>query len=129
MKVMWCWRCRMELPMLDEDEFAVVSRARTAGMDAGMKLLADEAAARGLPAPRPPPPDAGGVTRWLWPLCAGYEMFTGMEETNPNAVPHHRISIYGPSCEQCGKPLRTPRARYCPACGWGMDRLAASTGE
>src|SRR6476660_5466014 len=22
MKVMWCWRCKMELPMLDEEEFA-----------------------------------------------------------------------------------------------------------
>ena len=46
-----------------------------------------------------------------------YRELTGFEETNPNAVLHHRVALYGPPCRTCGKPLRTPRARFCAACG------------
>lgn len=46
-----------------------------------------------------------------------YESVTGEKETVPNAVMHHRIAQYGPLCEQCGKPYRTPKASFCAACG------------
>ena len=46
-----------------------------------------------------------------------YEQITGFKEINVNAVWHHRLSMYGPSCQACGKPLRTPEARYCAICG------------
>ncbi len=46
-----------------------------------------------------------------------FEM-TGFRETNINAVWHHRASAYGPPCGGCGKPLRTPEARFCAECGW-----------
>jgi hypothetical protein len=47
---------------------------------------------------------------------ANYERLTGFKETNPNALYHHRISVYGPPCSHCGKPLRTPQARVCAMC-------------
>ena len=46
-----------------------------------------------------------------------YNEMTGMEESNVLALWHHRAADYGPPCAQCGKPLRTPRARSCAACG------------
>lgn len=46
-----------------------------------------------------------------------YFKVTGFEETNPLAILHHFISIYGPDCENCGKPYRTPKAKFCAACG------------
>lgn len=48
---------------------------------------------------------------------AVYEEITGFRETNANALFHHRLSLYGPPCRVCGKPLRTPQATYCPMCG------------
>jgi hypothetical protein len=84
-----CWRCRMVVPMLNEEEWAK------------MGPLLSEAHK----------PEAHNAALAL------YEELTGSRETNINAVSHHRVSLYGPACDQCGKPLRTPRARFCAACG------------
>ncbi len=46
-----------------------------------------------------------------------YNNVTGFNETEPNAIMHHRIAQYGPDCEQCKKPYRTPKASFCAACG------------
>jgi len=51
------------------------------------------------------------------PLLDYYFQVTGEKETEPNAVMHHRIAQYGPPCENCGKPYRTPQASFCIACG------------
>jgi len=45
-----------------------------------------------------------------------YERITGFHETNPNVLYHHVLSKYGPPCVNCGKPLRTPRAKMCGSC-------------
>jgi hypothetical protein len=46
-----------------------------------------------------------------------YNKLTGANETNQNAIMHHRIELYGPDCERCGKPYRSPKASFCAACG------------
>jgi hypothetical protein len=55
---------------------------------------------------------------------AAYEQITGFKETNPDALFHHRLSIYGLPCHACGKPLRTPQAQYCANCS--AERPAAA---
>jgi hypothetical protein len=54
--------------------------------------------------------------RQFAPVLAEYERITGIPETNINALYHHVISLYGPPCQLCGKPLRTPRAMVCGFC-------------
>lgn len=104
MKVLWCWRCRMDIPMLDEEEFARVAPLYA---ESARRSLALKAAR-----------ERGDTAAGLLPrICAEYERLTGFHETNPNAVMHHRLSLYGPPCVTCGKPLRTPQARHCAACG------------
>jgi hypothetical protein len=45
-----------------------------------------------------------------------YRELTGFPETNSDAIWHHRASMYGPPCQMCGKPLRTPQAKLCGSC-------------
>lgn len=56
-------------------------------------------------------------TETFWEALYAYREITGFPETNPNALWHHRISLYGPPCHSCGKPLRTPVAKRCVECG------------
>lgn len=107
MKVMWCWRCKMEVPMLDEEEFAVVGKLYSEGMKATKEFREKH----NLPLSECP------IDERFRPVREAYERMTGMVESNHNAIMHHRISIYGSPCERCGKPLRTPRASFCAACG------------
>ena len=52
----------------------------------------------------------------LAPMLAEYKRITGYAETNPNALAHHRLSLYGPPCHTCGRPLRTSQATRCGSC-------------
>jgi predicted Zn-ribbon and HTH transcriptional regulator len=54
---------------------------------------------------------------WGKAACEKYFELTGVRETNPNALWHHRLSIYGPECRKCGHLLRTPKASFCANCG------------
>jgi hypothetical protein len=114
-ETIFCWRCRIDVPMLTEVEWAELSphlNERVAQIqdyrrqhDCSLK----EALKQGLG-------DALKV----------YERLTGFKETNPNALWHHRRSIYGPPCPSCGKPFRTPQARFCAACSF--ERTSDATG-
>lgn len=97
MKILWCWRCGMEVPMLDEEEYAIVHKLYGEGIKSK---------------------DAGSIKERMQPVVDYYNSLTGFEATEANAVMHHRISLYGPPCEQCGKPYRTPQASFCAACGY-----------
>ena len=105
-KTIYCWRCRVDIPMLTEEEWGAVSPALENAVsqikqyreDHGCSL--EEARANGF-----------GQQ-----ALVVYEQITGFKETNQDALFHHRLSIYGPPCHVCGKPLRTPQARYCAMC-------------
>src|SRR5262249_2033741 len=92
-QIHYCWRCKLELPMLDEREAEyVLSPMHSRGLDDDL-----ESAKR--------------------VILRRYFEITGFEETNANAIFHHLLSQYGPPCSNCGKLLRTPRAKLCAACG------------
>ena len=112
-RTLYCWRCQTDMPMLTEEEWQVahpmgyIAQMTQYREETGCSLA--EARERGL----------GYLT------VAAYESITGYRETNPNAILHHRLSLYGPPCHVCGKPLRTPAARYCASCN--APRVDAAT--
>src|SRR4051812_39000313 len=103
MKWIWCWRCKAEMPMMDDDEFRhLMSLRRSSEDDPRRQYRVD---------------DQGKVRDARFdPVLAEYERLTGYHETNINAIFHHRTALYGPPCKRCGKPLRSPTARLCGAC-------------
>jgi hypothetical protein len=106
-KTLYCWRCRIDVPMLDEDEWAevephlvnAIERIKRYRAEHGVSLYEARRDGYGKDA------------------LERYFQITGFRETNADALWHHRLSDYGPPCDACGKPLRTPRAKLCAACG------------
>jgi hypothetical protein len=111
-QTLYCWRCDLELPMLDELEWAQLAPL----LEVAIREFMEERRCTGVGPGEAQ--DTGILGRRALAL---YRELTGFEETNPNALWHHRLSLYGPPCTHCGKPLRTPRAKLCAACGRDRD--------
>ncbi len=115
MKKMWCWECGMEVPMFDEEEFAffeteynrainLAPEERAGALDrSSAQALFDSWYALG--------------ERRFRRMLEEHERMTGMFIGDPQAILHHRISLYGGPCPRCGKTLRTPESQICEACG------------
>ncbi|MFO0596139.1 MAG: hypothetical protein U0228_12560 [Myxococcaceae bacterium] len=95
------------MPMLDEVEFARVSDLYAACIRATQQARVETGQALA---------DVSMDARFE-PVRSEYERLTGFVNCHHNAVMHHRLSLLGPPCVRCGKPLRSPRARHCAACG------------
>ena len=106
MQMLWCWRCKAKMPMLDEQEYAEIASLFSSGTES-VKVYRRENNA---------PLKSVPITEMYAPMLERYEAMTGYKETNPNAVMHHRFSLYGPPCIHCGKPLRTVKAKICGSC-------------
>jgi hypothetical protein len=96
----------MDVPMLDEKEFAEVASLYSEAMRGTKRFRLESGVSLKDP----------HIDDLFKPVCDGYEKLTGMKETNYNAIMHHRISLYGSPCAKCGKPLRTPTAKLCGSC-------------
>lgn len=106
-KPLYCWRCKLEIPMLEETEWAEVypllnnAIAEIKRYREKHRVSIEEARAHGY------------GKRAL----EAYFKITGFKEKNPDALWHHRLIFFGPPCAACGKPLRTPKAKHCAECG------------
>ncbi|MGD0548185.1 MAG: hypothetical protein ABR991_10225 [Terracidiphilus sp.] len=92
--------------MLDEDEYFLISYLYTESIRAAKEFRRTW----GIPL------ENASIQERFAPVRIEYERITGMKESNENAIMHHRISLYGPPCKQCHKPLRTPKANMCGSC-------------
>ena len=105
-KAYHCWRCKVPVPMLTDEEWAEIQPMLT---NIGAWMIAQRAATR---------PSYKEALRELNQLaCERYFEITGIRETNANVLRHHRLSIYGEECPGCGHLLRTKQASFCANCG------------
>ena len=58
------------------------------------------------------------------PALVRFKEVTGYSETNVNAIWHHRRSLYGPKCPECGRLFRTSLAKFCAECGYRPEGAA-----
>jgi hypothetical protein len=112
MKVLYCWRCDMEIPMLEEHEWEEIAPLMSTSSPkiAEVRKRAQESG------------EVLSIDDLFRPACEKFEELTGFRETNFRAIWHHRICDHGPPCENCGKPLRTNEAAFCAACGWRPNK-------
>lgn len=110
-KLIWCWRCQMRIPMLDEGEWKQVEPLLSGGFRATKEFRVEH----GLPL------EGLDLSQLFLPALNRYQQLTGFRETNAKALWHHRIKLFGPECPYCGRPKRTPTAAHfvdCPpSCG------------
>jgi hypothetical protein len=92
--------------MLNEIEFAEVAAIYTKCMQSTKDFRQRE----GIPLERPT------MAERFRPVRDAYERLTGTRESNEIAIMHHRLSLYGPPCRHCKRPLRSPKAKLCGAC-------------
>ena len=64
-KFAYCWRCQIEIPMLEEHEWIDILGFLQGGSEGRQAALVH------------------------------YNKITGFDETNPNAIWHHRLSLFG----------------------------------
>jgi hypothetical protein len=103
----YCWRCKTEVPMFNESEWPAISRELTL-MTKSSQTLRETAGAT---------LDEALKTRHDGPLLAKHLELTGLHATSGDALWHHRLIDFGPPCANCGRLLRTTRAKICAECG------------
>ena len=113
MRILWCWRCRKDVPMLDEVEYAEVER-----LHAGYRPRLDELQPQIASSAQAKAEFNRLISERDLLAMEIFAKHTGRQPTEPFEVLHHRLALYGPPCGKCGKPLRTPKASVCGNCGW-----------
>ena len=93
--------------MLDEQEYTEASRLYRQCMNA-TKEFRDRWQV---------PLEGASIDERFRPIRHWYAELTGVPNCHQNAIMHHRLSLFGDPCRVCGKPLRSPRAKMCAACG------------
>ena len=106
MKNYYCWRCEVEVPMLEEHEWEEISPL----LNIQLKTIKEYRAEHNV--------DLETAQREaIKPATDKYFELTGYKETNQTSIWHHRLSDYGPECKKCGHLFRTPKASFCANCG------------
>lgn len=105
-KVMWCWRCQMDIPMLETMDSVNLRRAiRRRLLEEKIDITASD-----------------NYELFQKIELDEYNKITGIDETNNVAILHHTVTHFGPPCTNCGRPLRTPQAKICVACNTPVFR-------
>jgi hypothetical protein len=103
MKTYYCWRCKKQMPLLDEDEWSEIQPFIKSCYGNPMDKYDEIKWARRVQRQQ----DA--VKKFEELTCAADVAF--------DVIEHHRLLQWGEECRQCGELLRTPKARYCCNCG------------
>ena len=106
MKVYYCWRCKRDLPFLDEQEWTEIEPTLAIGKAPIVQHRREHGSTLA---------EARAATRS--PAMDTFLALTGVDGLHVDTISHHRLSLWGPECSACGHLLRTPAASFCAHCG------------
>lgn len=110
MKKYFCWKCKIVMPFLEEDEWLQVSPLLADGVKA-IKNYREKHGCDLHTARENCKPEA----------MLKFEEMTGMPGIHLETIYHHRLKDWGQECPQCNHLLRTQKANVCTKCGWKPD--------
>lgn len=105
METHFCWKCKKEMPFLDEKEWKKVSPLLRPSMQELRDYLTQHRCS--LDVARKAVKTQVGIK---------FEQITGMSGIHFETIYHHRRSAWGPVCRHCGLLLRTSKAKLCAQC-------------
>ena len=107
MKEYYCWKCKNNMPFLEENEWLEISplleKAKKTLINYRKKHDCDLKTARKECKPE---------------VTQVFENITGISNVHFDIICHHRLKDWGQECPDCGYLLRTTKAKYCAKCGW-----------
>lgn len=104
--IQYCWKCQTDMAMLEDAEWAQIEPLLQYYVAKVKEARNDNI-----------PFEKANKLGFDRPALELFYRLTGFREANIMNIWHHRTSLYGPPCVECGKPLRTPKARLCASCG------------
>jgi hypothetical protein len=105
----YCWRCKKSVSMLDENEWSRIEPLLTKNL-VNRKIYRQTHQASITES-------INAVSNLA--VLNKYLEITGTPAANISDIWHHRLSLFGAPCQNCGQPLRTPQASFCANCGLG----------
>ena len=113
MEIAYCWRVETFLPMLAEDEWAEISPLLTNTI----QKIKDYRAIHGCDIPT-------AREKCSPETVAKFEQLTGHKNIGYDLIFYLRRKDYGPTCSNCSKLFRTPKAKLCVECGHRLENNA-----
>jgi hypothetical protein len=110
MRVIYCYRCKSDVPGLDDAEDAELRALWKSCCEMEREHTGDLNAWKVIGVARTSPNFA--------PVRDRYRQITGQDMATKCMDFFHRLSAMGSPCPNCGVALRTPKAQICLACGW-----------
>jgi len=107
----YSYRLKRKVWMLDDADYAPIGAAVDNYVNARKEVRRNGETRLGVAAERE---DVAAIGQYALGL---YEDKTGLVLAHPFDLRAVRAALYGPDCQFCSKPLRTPQAKLCAACG------------
>ena len=110
MKIYYCWRCRQEMPFLNEREWTQIA-PHLEHIMTDIKQYREENNVDLHTA----------KIKMKFRATEIFEQLTGYKDIDPQIIFHHRLNDWGQECSNCGYLLRTQNGAFCVHCGQKQD--------
>lgn len=110
----YCWKCKRSAPFFTESEWNELGPL----VDTDIAIIKEYREATNCSLDE-------ALNRLPFDSSRLAEAWSGYRERSPSRFYHHRLSVWGGECLDCGALFRTPKAAFCASCGADSSRQAS----